>query len=89
LLRAASYLNRLNHNLAFLGDMGVGKSTAEQSVIAIRAALEEWTRERAPHDWALANHNLCIGLRALGERVSGTALQSRRSPRTPPRCASP
>lgn len=28
LLRAANYLNRLNHNLAFLGDIGVGKSTA-------------------------------------------------------------
>lgn len=28
LLRAASFLGRLNHNLAFIGDMGVGKSTA-------------------------------------------------------------
>ena len=28
LLRAANYLNRLSHNLAFLGDIGVGKSTA-------------------------------------------------------------
>ena len=28
LLRAASFLGRLNHNFAFIGDMGVGKSTA-------------------------------------------------------------
>ena len=28
LLRAASFLNRLDHNVAFIGDMGVGKSTA-------------------------------------------------------------
>lgn len=28
LLRAASFLVRLNHNIAFVGDMGVGKSTA-------------------------------------------------------------
>ncbi|UVK48620.1 helix-turn-helix transcriptional regulator (plasmid) [Mesorhizobium sp. AR07] len=28
LLRAATFLNRLNHNIAFIGDMGVGKSTA-------------------------------------------------------------
>ena len=28
LLRAASFLGRLNHNVAFIGDMGVGKSTA-------------------------------------------------------------
>jgi transcriptional regulator with XRE-family HTH domain len=28
LLRAANFLGRLNHNVAFIGDMGVGKSTA-------------------------------------------------------------
>ena len=28
LLRAAGFLGRLNHNIAFIGDMGVGKSTA-------------------------------------------------------------
>lgn len=28
LIRAASFLGRLNHNVAFIGDMGVGKSTA-------------------------------------------------------------
>jgi transcriptional regulator with XRE-family HTH domain len=28
LLRSATFLNRLNHNLAFIGDIGVGKSTA-------------------------------------------------------------
>lgn len=28
MLRASTFLNRLNHNIAFIGDMGVGKSTA-------------------------------------------------------------
>lgn len=28
LLRASTFLGRLNHNIAFIGDMGVGKSTA-------------------------------------------------------------
>jgi len=28
MLRAATFLTRLDHNLAFIGDMGVGKSTA-------------------------------------------------------------
>lgn len=28
LLRGAAYLNRLSHNIAFIGDIGVGKSTA-------------------------------------------------------------
>lgn len=28
LLRASTYLNKLSHNIAFIGDMGVGKSTA-------------------------------------------------------------
>jgi transcriptional regulator with XRE-family HTH domain len=28
LLRTATFLTRLNHNIAFIGDMGVGKSTA-------------------------------------------------------------
>ena len=40
---------------------------------AYRAALLEWTRERVPLDWAMAQNNLGNALRALGERESGTA----------------
>ena len=40
---------------------------------AYRAALEEWTRERVPLDWAMTQNNLGNALRTLGERESGTA----------------
>ena len=35
-------------------------------------ALEEWTRERVPLDWALTQNNLGLVLLRLGERESGT-----------------
>jgi hypothetical protein len=34
-------------------------------------ALEERTRERAPFQWAITQHNLGNALRALGERATG------------------
>ena len=37
------------------------------------AALEEWTRERVPLDWAMTQNNLGNALWTLGERESGTA----------------
>jgi hypothetical protein len=40
---------------------------------AFRAALEEWTRDRAPLDWAQTQMNLGKALGALGERERGTA----------------
>ena len=40
---------------------------------AYRAALEEWTRERVPLDWAMTQNNLGNALETLGERESGTA----------------
>ena len=40
---------------------------------AYRAALEEWTRERVPLDWATTQNNLGNALSTLGERESGTA----------------
>ena len=38
LLRATSFLGRLNHNIAFMGDMGVGKSTAISFIFDLLAA---------------------------------------------------
>ena len=40
---------------------------------AYRAALEERTRERLPHDWATMQNNLGTALWTLGERERGTA----------------
>jgi tetratricopeptide (TPR) repeat protein len=43
------------------------------AIAAFRAALEEWTRERAPLEWAMTQNNLGNALWTLGERESGTA----------------
>jgi hypothetical protein len=40
---------------------------------AFRAALEEYTRERVPLDWARTQMNLGNALERLGGRESGTA----------------
>ena len=40
---------------------------------AYRAALEEWTRDRVPLNWATTQNNLGTALRTLGERESGSA----------------
>ncbi|MBF0391425.1 MAG: hypothetical protein HQL38_01985, partial [Alphaproteobacteria bacterium] len=44
-----------------------------EAVVAYRAALEEYTRERAPLDWAMTQNYLGIALCSLGEREGGTA----------------
>jgi hypothetical protein len=49
------------------------KAPFGQAVTAYRAAMEELTRERAPLDWATAQHNLAIALYMLGEDEGGTA----------------
>jgi len=38
-----------------------------------KLALEDWPQERAPIDWAAAQHSLGVALRTLGEREIGTA----------------
>ena len=39
---------------------------------AFRLALQEWTRERAPLQWAMAQMDLGMALWSLGEREAGT-----------------
>ena len=43
----------------------------QEAVDAYRAALQEWTRERVPLDWATTQNNLGTALWRLGERESG------------------
>ena len=45
----------------------------EASVTACRNALEEYTRERVPLEWALVQNNLGNALLELGERENSTA----------------
>ena len=72
-----------NHRGMALNDLGTALGTLgaregisvrrEASVTAFRAALDEWTRERVPLDWAATQMNLGNALQLLGERESGTA----------------
>ncbi len=61
------------HRAPTLGARESGTARLEEAVAAYRAALEEWTRERVPLDWATTQMNLGNALRTLGERESGTA----------------
>ena len=65
--------NLLGTALARLGERESGTARLQEAVAAYRAALEEWTRERVPLDWAGAQSNLGSALMRLGERESGTA----------------
>ena len=40
---------------------------------AYRAALQEWTQDRVPLDWAMTQNNLGAALRTLGEREGSAA----------------
>ena len=65
--------NLLGNALARLGERESGTARLEEAVAAYRAALEEWTRDRVPLDWAMTQINLGNALARLGERESGTA----------------
>ena len=65
--------NNLGNALSTLGERESGTARLEEAVTAYRAALEEWTRERVPLDWAMTQNNLGNALSTLGERESGTA----------------
>ena len=62
------------HRALDLGERASGEQGAqylEQSVAAYRAALEVYTREQLPQDWAMTQNNLGNVLVNLGERASG------------------
>ena len=56
-----------------LGQQERGTVRLEQAVAACRAALEEFTYDRVPRDWAMTQMNLGGALLSLGERAGGTA----------------
>jgi tetratricopeptide (TPR) repeat protein len=59
--------------LRVLGEREAGTARLEEAVAAFRAALQEWTRERVPLQWAMTQMNLGAALQRLGEREAGTA----------------
>ena len=58
--------------LQTLGEREDGTERLEQAVTAYNAALEVYTRERVPLDWAVTQNNLGAALQTLGEREDGT-----------------
>jgi tetratricopeptide (TPR) repeat protein len=59
--------------LEALGERESGTARLEEAGAAVRAALEERTRERVPLYWAETQNNLGDALMGLGERETGTA----------------
>jgi len=71
-LRAEIFL-KLGSALRVLGAREGAPTRLEEAVEAYIAALREYTRERAPLDWAKTQNNLGNALWTLGGRESGTA----------------
>jgi tetratricopeptide (TPR) repeat protein len=67
-------LNLLGTALSRLGERESGTARLREGVTALRAALQEWTCERMPLDWAMAQTNLGNALQRLGERESEPTL---------------
>jgi tetratricopeptide (TPR) repeat protein len=65
-------LNDLATSLKTLGARDSDTKRLEQAVVAFERALEEWTQDRVPMDWAMTQNNLGAALRTLGERDSDT-----------------
>ena len=65
--------NDLSIALKTLGTRSTGTIELEQALIACGEALQEWTRDRTPQQWALAQNNLGNALRILGERTNSMA----------------
>jgi tetratricopeptide (TPR) repeat protein len=61
----------LGNALQALGERERGVGRLEEAVAAFREALQEYTLERVPLDWAMTQNNLGNALLALGERESG------------------
>jgi len=65
--------NLLGNALWRLGERESGIARLEEAVVACRAALAEYMRERVPLRWAETQNNLGLALWRLGERESGIA----------------
>src|SRR5262249_30131816 len=72
-IQRADLQNALGITLQVIGDQAGDNAALVDAVSALRAALQERTRERAPLDWATTQDTLGLALSTLGERESGTA----------------
>ena len=58
---------------AIYGDQAGDSAVLGEAVAAYREALEKWTRDQEPLNWARTQNNLGNALLTLGERENGTA----------------
>ncbi|MGA8613137.1 MAG: DUF4062 domain-containing protein, partial [Xanthobacteraceae bacterium] len=65
-------LTDLGSSLATIGERESGTKRLEEAVATFRNVLLEFTRERAPLQWAMTQNNLGSALQLLGARASGT-----------------
>ena len=72
--------NNLGNALWTLGEREDGTARLEEAVAAYRAALEVWTRERVPLDWAMTQNNLGNALAGSASARTAPRGSSRRSP---------
>ncbi len=63
--------NNLGATLRTLGERESGTARLEEAVAAYRAALQEYTRERVPRQWAMTQGNLVFVYHALFEKTGG------------------
>ena len=49
-----------------IGEQAGSNEDLPQAIAALRAALQEWTRERVPLQWAMIQNNFGPALRTLG-----------------------
>jgi tetratricopeptide (TPR) repeat protein len=66
--------NNLGAALRTLGARESGTARLDEAVAAFREALKEWTRERAPLQWAMSYGNQGVALMHLAERHADAAL---------------
>ena len=51
-----------------MGEWEAGTARLEEAVQAFHEALKEFTRERTPHQWNVAQNNLKVALELLNQR---------------------
>jgi tetratricopeptide (TPR) repeat protein len=64
--------NNLGNALARIGEREMGTARLEEAVEEYRLALQEYTADRVPLDWAMTQNNLASALQRIGERETGT-----------------
>ena len=70
MIRISGPLHRITLVLHLQASETAERGTARliEAVSAYQSALEIWTREEVPLDWAMAQNNLGSALKDLGER---------------------